>query len=252
MEPFKDSDSSTMKESTLESRNPAFRKNTFTFADTESGSMTMSGAINKAGFLFVLLMIGAVIGWNLESALVMLVGGVGGMIAAFTAIFKRTTAPYTAPVYAVLEGLFLGSISIVYDTAHPGIAANAMTLTFGILGVMLLCYRLGVLRATPAFTRTVVFATIGIACVYVVDMLMGFFGHGVPFIHDTGWLGIGVSLVISGIAAMNLILDFDVFERAAAGRAPKYMEWYCGFSLLVTLVWIYVEMLRLLSKLSRR
>ncbi len=236
----------------MESKNPALRKSTFSFVGEEAGSMTMSGAINKAGILFVILMVGAAIGWNLENPLLMFVGAIGGLIAAMITIYKRESAPYTAPVYAFLEGLFLGSISIVYDSAHPGLAANAMTLTFGILGVMLFCYRVGLLRATPVFTRTVVLATMGIAIVYVVDLVMSLFHMNVPFIHDTGWLGIGVSLVISAVAAMNLILDFDVFERAAAGRAPKYMEWYCGFSLLVTLVWIYVEMLRLLSKLSKR
>jgi uncharacterized YccA/Bax inhibitor family protein len=236
----------------VESKNPALRRNTFTFVGEETGTMTMSGAINKAGILFIILMAGAAIGWNLESPILALAGGIGGMIAAYVTIFKRESAPYTAPVYAFLEGLFLGTFSILMETSHPGIAANAMTLTFGILGVMLLCYRVGLLRATPAFTRTVVFATLGITIVYLVDMVLGFFHMNVPFIHATGAVGIGVSLVISGIAALNLIIDFDVFERAAAGRAPKYMEWYCGFSLLVTLVWIYIEMLRLLSKLQKR
>jgi uncharacterized YccA/Bax inhibitor family protein len=236
----------------LESNNPAFRKNTFAFEASDVGQMTMSGAINKAGFLFLILMAGAFIGWNLENPLVMFGGAIGGLIAAFVTIFKRELAPYTSPVYAFLEGCFLGSISIVYETRYPGLAANAMTLTFGILGLMLLCYRLGILRATPMFTRTVVFATIGIALVYVIDMVLSLFGTEIGFIHSTGLVGIIGSVIIAGVASLNLILDFDTFERAAAGRSPKYMEWYCGFALLLTLVWIYIEMLRLLSKLSKR
>jgi uncharacterized YccA/Bax inhibitor family protein len=236
----------------LESNNPAFRKNTFSFVGEDTNAMTMSGAINKSGILFVLLMIGAAIGWNLANPLVMIVCGIGGMIAAFVTIYKPTASPYLAPVYAVLEGLFLGSLSIFYDIKQPGIAANAMTLTFGILGVMLLCYRTGLLRATPRFKKAVVFATIGIMIVYLVDVGMSFFGGSVPMIHETGPVGIIISLVISGVASLNLILDFDLFEQQTRAGAPKFMEWYCGFSLLVTLVWIYVEMLRLLSKLSRR
>jgi uncharacterized YccA/Bax inhibitor family protein len=236
----------------VESSNPAFRKNTFAFEASDVGTMTMSGAINKAGILFVLMMIGAAIGWNLENPIVMFGGAIGGMIAAFVTIFKRDLAAYTSPVYAFLEGCFLGSLSIIYEARYPGLAANAMTLTFGILGLMLLCYRLGILRATPMFTRTVVFATIGIGIVYLVDIVMSMFGANIGFIHSSGLVGIIGSVIIAGIASLNLILDFDMFEKAAAGRSPKYMEWYCGFALLVTLVWIYVEMLRLLSKLSKR
>ena len=236
----------------MESSNPAFRKNTFAFEASDVGTMTMSGAINKAGILFVIMMVGAAIGWNLENPIVMFGGAIGGMIAAFATIFKRDLAAYTSPAYAFLEGCFLGSLSIMYETRYPGLAANAMTLTFGILGLMLLCYRLGILRATPMFTKTVVFATIGIGIVYLVDIVMSLFGASVGFIHSSGLVGIIASVVIAGIASLNLILDFDMFEKTAAGRAPKYMEWYCGFALLVTLVWIYVEMLRLLSKLSKR
>ena len=236
----------------MESNNPAFRKNTFAFSASDTGLMTMSGAINKAGILFVILMIGAFVGWNLENPIVMFGGAIGGMIAAFVTIFKQHLAPYTSPAYAFLEGCFLGSLSIIYEMKYPGLAANAMTLTFGILGLMLLCYRLGLLRATPMFTKTIVFATIGIGIVYLVDIVMSFFGASVGFIHSSGPVGIIASVIIAGIASLNLILDFDLFEKAAAGRSPKYMEWYCGFALLVTLVWIYVEMLRLLSKLSKR
>jgi uncharacterized YccA/Bax inhibitor family protein len=236
----------------LESNNPAFRKNTFSFVGEEAGSMTMSGAINKTGILFVILMIGAAFGWSAESSLLLWGGMIAGLIAAFTIIYKRELAPYVAPIYAFAEGLFLGTLSVTYEAKYPGLAANAMTLTFGIMGVMLLCYRLGILKATPRFQKAVVIATMGIMVVYLVDFGMSFFSSGIPMIHQSGVLGIGISVVISGIAALNLILDFDLFEQATKSGAPKFMEWYCGFSLLVTLVWIYVEMLRLLSKLSRR
>ncbi len=169
----------------MESNNPAFRKNTFAFERDDVGLMTMSGAINKAGILFLILMAGAFIGWNSANPVVMFGGAIGGLVAAFVTIFKPNLAPYTSPVYAFLEGCFLGALSIVYESRMPGVAANAMTLTFGILGLMLLCYRLGLLRATPMFVRVVTLATLGIALVYVVNLVMSFWGASIPFIHPT-------------------------------------------------------------------
>lgn len=236
----------------MESNNPAFRKSTFAFVGERTNTMTMSGAINKAGFLFILLMVGATIGWNMENMAIGLICAVGGMITAFVTIFKQHLAPITSPIYAILDGIFLGTISAVYEVSHPGLPANAMTLTFGILGLMLLCYRMGLLRATPMFTKAIVFSTCGIALVYLVNFVMSLMGHPMAMIHEGGTVGIIFSLIVTGVASMNLILDFDLFEKQTAAGAPKYMEWYCGFALLVTLVWIYIEMLRLLSKLSRR
>lgn len=237
----------------MESRNPALRKGTFSFVGERTDALfTVAGGINKSGILFVILMIGAALGWTAKNPLLAMVGLVGSLGGYFFTIFKKELSAYSTPIYAFFEGLLLGTISIMYDNTHPGIAANAMTLTFGILALMLFCYRTGLLRATPVFTRTVIMATVGIAIVYVVDVVMSLFGMAVPMIHQTGPLGIGLSVLIAGVASLNLILDFAAFENAAQGRAPKYMEWYLGFALLLTLVWIYVEMLRLLSKLSRR
>lgn len=236
----------------MESRNPAFRKDTFAFGLEDTSPMTMSGAINKSGLLFLILMTGAAVGWSLENLAIGVVAGLIGFAASFFVIFKPRQAAIGAPIYAALDGVFIGTISVFAENRVPGIAANAMTLTFGILALMLGAYRLKLLRATPMFTRAVVLATLGIALVYIVDLVMSFFGVQMAMIHQSGTVGILFSVIVAGVASLNLILDFDMFERQTAAGAPKYMEWYCGFSLLVTVVWIYVEMLRLLSKLSRR
>ncbi len=236
----------------MDSQNPAFRRNTFAFVGEDTSPMTIAGAINKSGILFLILMAGAAIGWNLEN---MIIGGVCALLGLGTSIYtiyKPQKAAIGAPLYAAFDGLFLGTISVFAEERLPGVAANAMTLTFGILALMLGCYRMGWLRATPRFTKAIVFATLGIAVVYVVDLVMMMFGTNMAMIHQATPVGIIFSLIIAGVASLNLILDFDLFERQTAAGAPKYMEWYCGFSLLVTVVWIYVEMLRLLSKLSRR
>ncbi len=197
-------------------------------------------------------MVFAAIGWNLENPIIGFGAGIVGFIAALFVIFKPQRSPMIAPFYAAVDGLFIGTISIFAESRLPGVAANAMTLTFGILGVMLIAYRTGLLRATPLFTKGVILATCGIGLVYLVSFIMSFFGGSIPMIHQSGTVGIIFSLICAGVASLNLILDFDLFERQTAAGAPKYMEWYCGFSLLVTVVWIYIEMLRLLSKLNRR
>lgn len=237
----------------MESKNPSVRKNTFAFATDElaAGTMTMSGAINKSGFLLMILIASAALNWNLQSPILGIAGMILGLVAVIAIVMKRSLSPYLAPAYAALEGLSIGFISVIMDRAYPGIAANAMTLTFSVLGLMLFCYKMGILRATPAFQRVVVFATLGILVTYLVDLVMMFFGTRVPMIHESSPVGIAFSVIVVGVAALNLILDFDVFERHAE-RSPKYMEWYCGFSLLVTLVWLYIEMLRLLTKLNKR
>jgi len=164
-------------------------------------------------------------------------------------IFKPTTSPIAAPIYAVLEGLCLGAISQVFELRYPGIAVNAIMLTFGVLGVMLLLYTTRTIRVTSGLIKGVFAATAAVMLVYVVDMGLGFFGIRMPFLNDSGPLGIGVSLVIVGIAAFNLLIDFAVVEDGVSRGSPRYMEWYCGMALLVTLVWLYLELLRLLSKL---
>lgn len=237
----------------METSNPSLQEKTFRYPTDAyaEGTMTLSGAINKAGLLLVILCAGAAVAWNYPNPFFAMGGAIGGLICAMILIFKPNLAPTLAPVYAVCEGLTLGIVSLVAEQRYPGIAGNAMTLTFATLGLMLLCYRMGLLRATPVFQRVLLFATGAICITYFVDLIMGFFGHGIPMIHEGTTTGIVFSVIVVGIAALNLILDFDMFERQA-DRAPKYMEWYCGFALLVTLVWLYLEMVRLLMKTSNR
>jgi uncharacterized YccA/Bax inhibitor family protein len=181
-----------------------------------------------------------------------MVGVLGGFGAAIATAFRPTWAPITTPIYAALEGLALGAISLVFETRYPGIAGQAVFLTFGTLGALLVAYRSGVVRATEKFKLGVLAATGGIALLYFVDIVMGFFGTSIPMIHGATPLGIGFSVVVVVIAALNLVLDFDLIESGAARGAPKYFEWYGAFALLVTLVWLYLELIRLLSKLNER
>ncbi len=173
------------------------------------------------------------------------------MVALVTA-FKREWAPVTTPIYALLEGLFLGGLSLLYEQQFPGIVMNAVGLTFGTLAALLLAYRSGLIKATENFKLGIFAATGGIALLYLVSMGLGFFGIRIPLIHGSGVIGIGFSLFVVGIAALNLVLDFDFIERGAESGAPKYMEWYGAFGLLVTLIWLYIEILRLLAKLQSR
>ena len=183
----------------------------------------------------------------------MIGGALGGFVVALVTVFKKTWAPLSAPVYALLEGLFLGGISAVFERSYPGIAVQAISLTFAVMFVMLLAYKFGVIRATRGFKLGVIAATGGIALVYVVNMVMSLFFHtNMAFLYSSTPLGIGISLVIVVIAALNLIIDFDMIETAARMGAPKYMEWYGAFGLMVTLVWLYLEILRLLGKARNR
>ena len=183
----------------------------------------------------------------------LVIGGViGGLVVAMVTVFKQTWAPYTTPLYAALEGLALGGISYLFEQRYPGIVAQAVFLTFGTLGALLFAYRSGIIRATENFKLGVFAATGGIAVVYLLSFVLGFFGIGVPLIHSSGTFGILFSLFVVVIAALNLVLDFDFIEEGAERGAPKYMEWYGAFGLLVTLVWLYLEILRLLAKLQDR
>jgi uncharacterized YccA/Bax inhibitor family protein len=179
----------------------------------------------------------------------MMLGGIGGFIAAMVTIFKKEWSAATAPAYAVLEGMFLGGFSAMMELRFPGIAIEAVALTFGTCFCLLLAYRSGLIRASEKFTMGIVAATGGIAVVYFASMILGFFGVQIPGIFGNGPVGIVFSLVVVVIAALNLILDFAVIEEGARMGAPKYMEWYSAFGLMVTLVWLYLEMVRLLSKL---
>jgi uncharacterized YccA/Bax inhibitor family protein len=240
--------------------NPALNEKTFEGRVAVAGeAMTLQGTVNKTGVLLLCVVITSAWTWGIahsqapEAALPWMMGGlVGGLVFALATIFKKEWSPITAPVYALCEGLVLGGISALLERTYPGIAIQAMGLTFGVTAVMLMLYRTGVLRATPKFTVGVVAATGGIFVVYMVDLVLGMFGRHVPLLNSSGPLGIGVSAVIVIIAALNLILDFDFVETGVHARAPKYMEWYGAFGIMVTLVWMYMEILRLLSKIRQR
>jgi uncharacterized YccA/Bax inhibitor family protein len=240
--------------------NPALNEKTFESRVAVAGeAMTLQGTVNKTGVLLLCVVITSAWTWGIahsqapEAALPWMMGGlIGGLVFALVTIFKKEWSPITAPVYALCEGLVLGGISALLERTYPGIAIQAMGLTFGVTAVMLMLYRTGVLRATPKFTVGVVAATGGIFVVYMVDLVLGMFGRHVPLLNSSGPLGIGVSAVIVIIAALNLILDFDFVETGVHARAPKYMEWYGAFGIMVTLVWMYMEILRLLGKMRQR
>ncbi len=249
----------------MRSGNPALKPSTFldlgtgAVTDARGGAMTLNGTVNRTGMLLALTLAGALYTWNIffsggaaDLMPYVLVGGLGGFVVAMVTIFKKTWAPVTAPLYAVLEGLFIGAMSAVFEQRHPGVVIQATALTFGTLAALLIAYRSGLIKATENFKLGVVAATGGIALVYLASIVMGFFGHAIPMINGGGAIGIGFSAVVVVVAALNLVLDFDFIEQGVANGAPKYMEWYAAFGLLVTLVWLYLEILRLLSKLQSR
>ena len=256
----------------IRSGNPALKESTFldlgsgTVVSRDAGAMTLNGTVNKTGILLLLSVLTAAFAWTQSvvtgpdgTAMVApgvtiyaLGGAIGGFILAMVTVFKKTWSPVTAPLYALVEGFFLGAISAVFELKYPGIVFQAVVLTFGTLGALLAAYRSGLIRATENFKLGVVAATGGIALVYLVSMGLRLFGKDIPLIHESGLVGIGFSLFVVVIAALNLVLDFDFIESGVEAGAPKYMEWYAAFGLLVTLVWLYLEILRLLSKLQSR
>lgn len=227
-----------------------------------AGVMTINGTAQKTLFLVLLAMGTACFTWsktfsaveaNPAVAMPWAFGGaIVGLITALAICFKHTWAPALAPVYALAEGLFLGGVSAGLEAQYPGIVIQAVGGTFGTLCGLLLAYQSGLIKATENFKLGIVAATGGICLVYLISMIGGLFGFPVPFIHEAGPVGIGFSLVVVVIAALNLVLDFDFIEQAAERGAPKYLEWYGAFALMVTLVWLYMEILRLLSKLRSR
>ncbi len=248
----------------MRSSNPALPANTFSrfgrFMD-DSQVMTIQGTVLKTGLLLLLVLLSAGWTWGLffksggNAAVVspwMIGGIIGGLVAAIATIFKKEWAPITAPIYALFEGLFIGGISSIMESSFPGIVIQAAGLTFGTLAMMLFAYQSGLIRATEKFKLGVIAATGAIALVYFVTFIMSFFGVYASFVYGNGLFGIGFSLVVVGIAALNLIIDFDFIENGAKYRVPKYMEWYASFALMVTLIWLYIEFLRLLSKMRSR
>jgi len=223
--------------------------------------MTLQGTVNKSFLLLVVLLAGAFWPWSQylttgDASVVqapLLIGAIGGFILALIISFKANLAPVLSIPYAALEGLVLGSISAIFERRYPGIAIQAVGLTFAVFAVMLVAYKLGIIRATERFRAVVIGATLSIAVVYGISMLLGMFHVQAPLmvLNSGSPLGIIISLVIVGVAALNLILDFNFIESGAAQGAPRYMEWYGAFALLVTMVWLYLEILRLLSKVRR-
>ena len=235
--------------------NPTLRADTFTRTafGRDTDVMTIRGTATKTLMLRALAAMAGSNTWSQGAGGgmgLMMLGVFGGFIVAMVLCFKQTWAPVLAPVYAVLEGLFLGGISAVFAARYGGIVFQAVAMTFGTLFALLAAYQSGYIRATEKFKLGVIAATGGIAVVYLVSMVLGFFGVQIPGIFGSGAVGIGFSVVVVVIAALNLVLDFDLIERGAQAGAPKYMEWYGAFSLMVTLVWLYLEILRLLAKLK--
>jgi uncharacterized YccA/Bax inhibitor family protein len=244
---------------TMRSGNPALSADTFAKYRTLPGAelMTLGGTVNKTGLSLFILMIAASYIWNRgaeDPALGawIMVSVIAGLVVALITVFKQTLAPYTTPVYAAVEGIALGGISVIFEARYPGIVSQAVFLTFGTLGALLIAYRSGVIRATENFKLGVFAATGGIALLYLLSFVLSFFGVSVPLIHSSGTFGILFSLFVVVIAALNLVLDFDFIEHGVERGAPKYMEWYGAFGLLVTLVWLYLEILHLLAKLQSR
>jgi uncharacterized YccA/Bax inhibitor family protein len=250
--------------SLFKSGNPTLSENKFrdTVLSTPlSGEncMTVQGTVQKFGFMLLMLMGSAFYSWKeameLGDGLTTMIwgGAIGGLVIGLVISFKREWSGYLAPLYALLEGLFIGAISAMYNVAFPGIVANAVGLTFGVGIAMYFLYTMRIIRATEKFRAVIVTATVGIGIFYLLVMVLGMFGiNNMSFLHEGTPLGIGISLFVVAIAALNLILDFDMIEQGAAVGAPKYMEWYGAFGLMVTFVWLYLEMLRLLSKLNSR
>ncbi len=252
----------------MRTANPALNDNTFTRHVDLTGDdrMTLMGTVHKTGILLLILLATASITWGMVfdvgadgrlavaggAGLFTIGGAIGGLIFALITCFKRTWAPVTAPIYAAFEGLFLGGISAFAEQMYPGIVPQAAGLTFAILFALLGAYRSGLIKATENFKLGVCAATGGIFLVYIASFLLGLFGVSIPFLHDSGPIGIGISVFICVIAALNLVLDFDFIENGAEQGAPKYMEWFGAFGLMVTLIWLYVEILHLLMKLRGR
>ena len=255
----------------MRTANPALNANIFNQAGSPAvgGTMTLQGTINKTFVLLALLVMSAAWVWGkvmqsvpvLEGTRVtqgippavsglMMLGLFGGLIVGFVTIFKKEIGGITAPIYALLEGLFLGGLSAIFEMRYPGIVIQAVALTFGTLFCLLAAYKSGLIKVTENFKLGIVAATGAIGMIYLVSFIMGFFGASIPMIHSSGLMGIGFSVFVVTIAVLNLVLDF--IERGSEMGAPKYMEWFAAFGLMVTLVWLYIEILRLLSKLASR
>lgn len=243
----------------MRSGNPALSADVFRgLPRLGTDAMTIQGTVGKTFVLLLLVLAGASFTWGQAAqgsgltSLLMLVGIFGGLIVALVTVFKKEWAPVTAPLYAALEGLAIGGISAAAESRFPGVVMPAVGLTFGTLFSLLIAYQSGLIKVTENFRLGLVAATGAIFLFYLVQMGLGFFGIQIPAINQGGLIGIGFSLVVVVVAALNLVLDFDFIEEGARMGAPRFMEWYGAFGLMVTLIWLYLEMLRLLTKLQER
>lgn len=243
----------------MRSGNPVLTSQTFRSVDVSpsDGVMTLEGTVNKTGLTLLITVATAFFVWSrffmgAPIGVYVMGGMIGGLIVALITVFKKTAAPFTVPLYGALEGLALGGISATFESRFPGIVLNAVGLTFGVAFALLFAYKSRMIQATQNFRLGLTAATGGIMILYLVNLVMGFWGKSIGFIHQSGPIGILFSVFVVGIAAFNLVLDFDFIENGAQLGAPKYLEWYAGFGLLVTLIWLYLEILRLLAKLSSR
>lgn len=239
----------------MRSGNPTLTAKTFTSQADIGERMTLRGAVNKTFLMLVIVVLGASIAWNEFAATGAPPawawwGSIVGFVLGLVITFRRTSAPTLAPFYALAQGVTLGAISAIFETRYPGIVPQAVGLTFGTLFALLLAYKSGLIRATENFRLGLFAATGGIALLYLVSFVMGFFGRSIPLIHSSGPWGLAFSGVVVAIAAFNLVLDF--IEEGERVGAPKYMEWYAAFGLMVTLIWLYLEILRLLAKSRSR
>ena len=233
------------------SSNPAFSQFEKINVSAIEGKMTLDGAVNKTAILLSLCFAGAFFGWNLPGLI--MPAAIIGLILAFITIFRSPAkAKVTAIPYAFVEGLMLGGITGVAESLYPGIAINAVGLTFAIVAAMLFFYKSGIIKPTENFKLMIWSGIVGVFSLYLINFIMMFFGNSIGFIHSNGTFGILFSLFVVGLASMTLVLDFDFIEEAADKGLPRYMEWYSAFSLMVTLIWLYMEVLRLLMKLQSR
>jgi uncharacterized YccA/Bax inhibitor family protein len=247
--------------------NPVFKERVFNKGySSSSESMTVNGTINKTALMLLLVVAGALFTWNkffnaiaidpgagYASVIPWLaIGGIGGFITVLVTVFRPQSSGVSAPIYALFEGLFLGGVSAIFESMYAGVVMRAVALTLAVFFAMLFLYRSGVIKVTRKFAMGLFAATGGIALVYLMSFIGGFFGMEFSFLHGNSNFSIGFSLVVVVIAALNLVLDFSFIDRASQSGAPKYMEWYGAFGLMVTLIWLYLEILRLLSKLASR
>ena len=212
--------------------------------------MTVQGAINKSFLLGLIMLATAVVGYTMFNPLFVWGGAIAGFVVVMIAAYRPQNSAILAPIYAAFEGLFVGGISAMYASFYNGIVFQAVTLTMGVFFIMLFIYKSGIIKVTNKLRTGVIMATGAIALVYIVSFVLSFFGINMPLLHSTGPLGIGISLVIVGVASLNLLLDFDNFEKGEQYGSPVYMEWFSAMGLLITIVWLYVEILRLIALFS--